>query len=97
MRRVAIRINDAAVTNDVFVIFQPSFPFSSHPSSHPSLHVVVFLFARPSFAAFPGSRFTRRGSKAGGRRGKKSDKGEGGAAERARAGKINCGRGGTSI
>jgi hypothetical protein len=56
VKRVAIRISDAAVTNDVSVIFQPSSPL---------LHPSAFLPAHSSFAALPGSRFTGRGSEAG--------------------------------
>lgn len=96
IRRVAIRINDAAVTNDVFVIFQLSIPFfrlrtpfASHrpPSAR-----------RPSFRGVSGVKIHEgEQSRRRGKWEKKSDKREGSAAERARVGKINCDRRCTAI
>lgn len=68
IRRVAIRINDAAVTNDVFVIFQPCLfpPLLFRPVSLPSgSSLFCTLPSLLLFTALPGSRFTRRGSEAG--------------------------------
>lgn len=100
IRRVAIRINDAAVTNDVSVIFQPSFPFFSSPSSHSlplfALHRAFLLRAllsrRFRGQDSRGSRARRRG--VGEKR--KATKGKRSRA-RARVGKINCGRRCTTI
>lgn len=64
----------------------------------PPLHPIVFLL-RAFFRGISGVKIheTREQSRRWGRREKKSDKGEGSAAERARTGKINCGRRRTAI
>lgn len=90
------------VTNDVFVIFQaspPGRPLSFLCNRHVAPPARASSISSP-FAAFPGSRFTRRGSDAGDAGGEKRKATKG---ERRRgtgrpgAGKINCWRRCTTI
>lgn len=101
IRKVAIRINDAAVTNDVFVIFQPCLfpPLPFRPASLPQLSSFFTLPSPPArallFTALPGSRFTRRGSETGDgeARREKRQRERRAAQQNTREGKINCRRG----